>query len=69
MAMSVQQFVMDKQITVMPKPPYSPDVAPCDFWWFLRLKKWSFMMGVLGHLKLRMQYGSQPASRAKGGFL
>jgi hypothetical protein len=27
------------------------------------------MMGVLGHLKLRMQYGSQPASRAKGGFL
>ena len=23
-----------KDITVCPHPPYSPDLAPCDFWFF-----------------------------------
>ena len=27
-----------KQITVVDHPPYSADLAPCDFWLFLRLK-------------------------------
>jgi len=69
MAMSVQQFLMEKQITLMPQPPYSPDLALCDSCLFLRLKKWAFMFNVLGLLKLLMQHGSRPASHAKEGFL
>ena len=25
-------------IKTVPQPPYSPDLAPCDFWLFLKLK-------------------------------
>ena len=25
-------------INTVPQPPYSPDVAPCDFWYFSKLK-------------------------------
>ena len=28
----------NKNITVCPHPPYSPDLAPCDFWLFLKVK-------------------------------
>jgi hypothetical protein len=28
----------NKNITVCPHPPYSPDLAPCDFWLFPKLK-------------------------------
>jgi hypothetical protein len=66
--MLVQQFLMEKQITLMPQPLYSPDVAPCESWLFLRLKM-GFTVDVVGHLKLQMQHGSWPASHAKGGFL
>ena len=27
----VRQFLLNKNITVCPHPPYSPDLAPCDF--------------------------------------
>ena len=27
----VRQFLSNKNITVCPHPPYSPDLAPCDF--------------------------------------
>jgi len=30
-AFSVAQFLTSKGITVMPQPPYSPDLALCDF--------------------------------------
>jgi hypothetical protein len=30
--MCFDEFV--KNITVCPHPPYSPDLAPCDFWLF-----------------------------------
>ena len=30
-AFSVAQFLTSKGITVMPQPPYSPDLTPCDF--------------------------------------
>jgi len=36
-AMSVQQFLA-KNMTVIPHPPYSPDLAPCDFFLFPRMK-------------------------------
>ena len=34
----VQQFLSNKNITVCPHPPYSPDLAPCDFWFFPKVK-------------------------------
>ena len=30
-ALSVKQFLANKNITVLEHPPYSPDLAPCDF--------------------------------------
>ena len=30
------EFLAKKQIPVLPHPPYSPDLAPCDFFYFLR---------------------------------
>jgi transposase len=29
-ARSVQQFLTSKSIMVLPQPPYSPDLAPCN---------------------------------------
>jgi len=28
----------NKNIMVCPRPPYSPDLAPCDFWLFSKVK-------------------------------
>jgi len=38
-AISVNQFLASKNIAVAPQPPYSPDLSPCDFFLFPRLKK------------------------------
>jgi len=35
---SVAQFFTSKGITVMPHPPYSPDLVPCDFFLFQKAK-------------------------------
>ena len=37
-AFSGVQFLTSKGITVMPQPPYSPDLAPCDFFLFQKAK-------------------------------
>jgi len=38
-ALSVQQFLAKKKnMTVIPHPPYSPDLAQCDFFLFPRMK-------------------------------
>ena len=37
-AISVRQFLTKRQITTLDHPPYSPDLAPSDFWLFPRLK-------------------------------
>jgi hypothetical protein len=34
----VQQFLAEKSIPVITQPPYSPDLAPSDFWLFPTLK-------------------------------
>jgi len=39
----VQQFLAEKSIPVITQPPYSPDLAPSDFWLFPTLK-----MGLKG---------------------
>ena len=37
-AHSIRQFLAEKNITVLDHPPYSPDLAPCDFFLFLKVK-------------------------------
>jgi hypothetical protein len=37
-ALSVREFLAKHSIPVVPHPPYPPDLAPCDFFLFPRLK-------------------------------
>jgi histone-lysine N-methyltransferase SETMAR len=37
-ALSVKQFLAEKQIAVLQHPPYSPDLALCDFFLFPKVK-------------------------------
>jgi hypothetical protein len=37
-AFSAQRFLAAKNVAVVPHPPYSPDLAPCDFFLFPRMK-------------------------------
>ena len=36
----VTDFPKKEKVKVLPHPPYSPDLAPCDFFLFSRLKKY-----------------------------
>lgn len=40
----VQQYLSKHGVAQLRQPPYSPDIAPCDFWLFPRLK-----MPLKGH--------------------
>ena len=40
----VTAFLKKEKVTVLPHPPYSPDLAPCDFFLFLKLK--AFLAGL-----------------------
>jgi len=37
-ALSIREFLVKKNIPVLPHPPYSPDLAPYDFYLFPKLK-------------------------------
>jgi len=37
-ALSIREFLAKENIHVLPHPPYSPDLAPCDFYLFCKLK-------------------------------
>lgn len=37
-AFSITEFLTRKNIPVVPQPPYSPDLSPCDFFLFPKLK-------------------------------
>jgi hypothetical protein len=37
-ALAIRECLAKKNIPVLPHPPYSPDLAPCDFYLFLKLK-------------------------------
>ena len=37
-ALSIRQFLAENNIAVLEQPPYSPDLAPCDFFLFPKLK-------------------------------
>jgi histone-lysine N-methyltransferase SETMAR len=36
--LSIREFLAKKNIPVVPHPPYSPELAPCDFYLFPKLK-------------------------------
>ena len=36
----VKDYLEEQELQVLPHPPYSPDLAPCDFWLFPTLKEW-----------------------------
>ncbi|UYV74404.1 hypothetical protein LAZ67_11003429 [Cordylochernes scorpioides] len=38
-ALKISKFLQDHSTRVFPQPPYSPDLAPCDFFHFGNLKK------------------------------
>ena len=37
-ALSIHEFLAKNNIAVLEQPPYSPDLAPCDFFLFPKLK-------------------------------
>jgi len=37
-ALTIREFLAKKSFPVLPHPPYSPDLAPCDFYLFPKLK-------------------------------
>jgi hypothetical protein len=37
-SLKTTEFVTNNIMVIIPLPPYSPDVAPCDFVWFPKLK-------------------------------
>ena len=36
---AVTQYLSENRIATLPHPAYSPDLAPCDFWLFPKLKE------------------------------
>ncbi|UYV79496.1 hypothetical protein LAZ67_17002900, partial [Cordylochernes scorpioides] len=38
-ALKISKFLQDHSTSVFPQPPYSPDLAPCDFFLFRKLEK------------------------------
>ena len=38
-ALVLREFFAKNSTHVAPQPPYSPDLAPCDFWLFPKLKR------------------------------
>ena len=45
-SISVNEFLAKKDISMVPQPPYSPDLSPCEFFLFPKLKF---------HLKINIQ--------------
>ena len=37
-ALSIGQFIAERNIATLEYPPYSPDLAPCDFFLFSKIK-------------------------------
>ena len=38
-ALSIRQFLVERNVAVLDHPPYSSDLAPCDFFLFSKLKE------------------------------
>jgi histone-lysine N-methyltransferase SETMAR len=37
-ALETRKFLEARKVKTLPHPPYSPDLAPCDFWLFKHIK-------------------------------
>jgi hypothetical protein len=59
--LTVQEFLAKKSILKLDHPPYSPDLAPCDFWLFPKLKttlkghRFSDIADIQGHATTILQ--------------
>jgi hypothetical protein len=46
MSLKTTEFVTNNNVVTIPHPPYSPDLAPCDFALFpklkMKMKGWRF---------------------------
>jgi hypothetical protein len=70
----VQEKLAKQQVTILPHPPYSPDLTPCNFFFFPRLKEklhghrikyntyFQFIVFVPWHLKQTSLYTLFPIS-------
>jgi transposase len=60
-ALAVREFLAKKSILTLDHPPYSPDLAPCDFWLFSTLKnalkghRFSDIADIQGHVTTILQ--------------
>ena len=50
-ALSIQEFLTKKNILVLPRPPHSPDLAPCDFYLFPKLKLKGHYFGTMENIQ------------------
>jgi hypothetical protein len=60
-ALAVREFLAKKSIMKLDRPPYSPYLAPCDFWLFPKLKtalkghRFSDIADIQGHATTILQ--------------
>jgi histone-lysine N-methyltransferase SETMAR len=60
-ALTVREFLAKKSIMKLDHPPYLPDLAPCDFWLFPKLKtalkghRFSDTANIQGHAMTILQ--------------
>jgi hypothetical protein len=60
-ALAVREFLAKKSTMKLDYPPYSPDLAPCDFWLFPKLKialkghRFSDTADIQGHATIILQ--------------
>ena len=50
-ALSIREFLAKKNIPVLPHPPNSPDLAPCDFYLFSKLKLKCYHFGTMENIQ------------------
>ena len=50
-ALGIREFLAKKNIPVLPHPPYSPDLAPCDFCPFPKLKLKGYHFGMIENIQ------------------
>jgi len=49
-ALSIREFLAKKNIPILPHPPYSPDLAPSDFYRFPKLKSKGHHFGTMENI-------------------
>lgn len=73
----VSSTVRNKLLTfdwdILPQPPYSPDNAPCDYYFFLSLKNYirSKKFGSIIEIEMHLEryFASKPQTFSKDGII